>query len=135
MGSAHDQAEVTALKATAAQRLAAGQAELDLRISGRAGSSPLPITSWRAAHLWDALRHAYAVLGFHQVADDVFRGLITLTGETKAIDRDLEARARTLAGWKGYTTNLTGQTPKLVIDAYHRLWRIEKSFRTSKHDL
>ncbi len=35
---------------------------------------------------------------------------ITLTGETKAIDRDLEAKARALAGWKGYTTNLTDQT-------------------------
>ncbi len=60
---------------------------------------------------------------------------IALTGETKAIDRDLEAKARALAGWKGYTTNLTNQTPKFVIDAYHRLWRIEKAFRMSKHDL
>ncbi|VBA54941.1 hypothetical protein LAUMK142_04879 [Mycobacterium pseudokansasii] len=60
---------------------------------------------------------------------------ITLTGETKAIDRDLEAKARALAGWKGYTTNLTDQTPKFIIDAYHHLWRIEKSFRMSKHDL
>ncbi len=60
---------------------------------------------------------------------------ITLSGETKAIDRDLEAKARALAGWKGYTTNLTEQTPKFIIDAYHRLWRIEKSFRMSKHDL
>ena len=60
---------------------------------------------------------------------------ITLSGETKAIDRDLEAKARALAGWKGYTTNLTEQTPKFIIEAYHRLWRIEKSFRMSKHDL
>jgi hypothetical protein len=60
---------------------------------------------------------------------------ITLTGETKAIDRDLEAKARALAGWKGYTTNLTGQTPEFVIGAYHHLWRIEKAFRMSKHDL
>jgi transposase len=47
----------------------------------------------------------------------------------------LEAKARGLAGWKGYTTNLTGQTAEFVIDAYHQLWRIEKSFRMSKHDL
>lgn len=60
---------------------------------------------------------------------------ITLTGETKAIDRELEAKARALAGWKGYTTNLTDQTPEFVIGAYHHLWRIEKSFRMSKHDL
>ena len=26
-------------------------------------------------------------------------------------------------------------TPEFVIDAYHQLWRIEKSFRMSKHDL
>jgi transposase len=47
----------------------------------------------------------------------------------------LESKNRALAGWKGYTTNLTGQTPEFVIDAYHQLWRIEKSFRMSKHDL
>ena len=40
-----------------------------------------------------------------------------------------------MAGWKGYTTNLTDQTAEFVIDAYHQLWRIEKSFRMSKHDL
>jgi hypothetical protein len=33
---------------------------------------------------------------------------------------------------KGYTTNLVSQT---VIDAYHQLWHIERSFRMSKHDL
>ena len=27
------------------------------------------------------------------------------------------------------------QTAEFVIDAYHQLWRIEKSFRMSKHDL
>ena len=36
---------------------------------------------------------------------------------------------------KGSTTNLTTVSPEFVIDAYHRLWRIEKSFRMSKHDL
>jgi transposase len=60
---------------------------------------------------------------------------ITLTGESKSINRNLEAKARALAGWKGYTTNLTDQTPEFVIGAYHQLWRIEKSFRMSKHDL
>jgi len=60
---------------------------------------------------------------------------IKLTGATKAVNRDLEAKTRGLAGWKGYTTNLTGQSAQFVIDAYHQLWRIEKSFRMSKHDL
>jgi hypothetical protein len=60
---------------------------------------------------------------------------IKLTGADKSINRDMEAKARALAGVKGYTTNLTDQTPEFVIGAYHRLWRIEKSFRMSKHDL
>jgi hypothetical protein len=60
---------------------------------------------------------------------------ITLTGAEKSVNRDLEAKARTLAGIKGYTTNITAPTPEFVIGAYHQLWRIEKSFRMSKHDL
>jgi hypothetical protein len=59
---------------------------------------------------------------------------IKLSGATKSIDRELEAKARALAGWKGYTTNLTDQTAQFVINSYHQLWRIEKSFRMSKHD-
>jgi hypothetical protein len=60
---------------------------------------------------------------------------IKLTGATKTVNRELETKTRALAGWKGYTTNLTGQTPEFVIGAYHQLWRIEKSCRMSKHDL
>ena len=60
---------------------------------------------------------------------------IQLSGATTSVNRELEAKNRALAGWKGYTTNLTGQTPDFVISAYHRLWHIEKSFRMSKHDL
>src|SRR4029077_6450623 len=54
---------------------------------------------------------------------------------TKSVNRQLEAKTRVLAGWKGYTTNLTNVSAEFVIDAYHQLWRIEKSFRMSKHDL
>jgi len=60
---------------------------------------------------------------------------IKLTGATKSIDRALETKTRALAGLKGYTTNMTGASAEFVIDSYHRLWRIEKSFRMSKHDL
>ncbi len=60
---------------------------------------------------------------------------IQLAGATKSVNRALEAKTRALAGWKGYTTNLVGQPPAFVIDAYHQLWRIEKAFRMSKHDL
>ena len=60
---------------------------------------------------------------------------IQLSGATKSVNRQLEAKTRALAGWKGYTTNLTKVSPEFVIDSYHRLWRIEKAFRMSKHDL
>ena len=46
-----------------------------------------------------------------------------------------QAKTRALAGWEGDTTNLFGPDVIFVIDAYHQLWRIEKAFRTSKHDL
>jgi len=60
---------------------------------------------------------------------------ITLAGGDKSVNRELEAKARTLAGWKSYITNINHPSPEFVIDAYHQLWRIEKSFRMSKHDL
>jgi len=49
-GSAHDEAELEALKAAAQQRIAAGQPELDLGLDP-AGGSPLPITSSKMSHL------------------------------------------------------------------------------------
>ncbi len=78
LGSARDEAQLAALKAAADERLAAGQAELDLGVACRRGSAPLPITSSRAAHLWNALGRGYDVLGFDEAADgdDVFRQLV-----------------------------------------------------------
>jgi len=66
---------------------------------------------------------------------------IQLSGGTRAVNRELEAKARALAGIKGYITNLaacpdgTPVTPEFVIGAYHQLFQIEKSFRMSKSDL
>jgi hypothetical protein len=60
---------------------------------------------------------------------------VTLTGGTRAVNRDLETKARALAGWKPYVTNLLDADPAWVIGAYHQLWRIEHAFRMSKHDL
>ena len=60
---------------------------------------------------------------------------IRLVGADKSVNRDLEAKARALAGWKGYITNLPDPDPEFVIGAYHRLFQIEASFRMSKHDL
>jgi transposase len=66
---------------------------------------------------------------------------VQLAGGTRTVNRTLEAKARALAGLKGYVTNLaacpdgTPVTADFVIDAYHQLFQIEKSFRMSKHDL
>lgn len=85
IGSAHDAARLEVLKAAARQRLAAGQGELDLGVDsvaasgGRRGDGgPLPITSTRMAHLWDALGQAFDTLGFDaaSVGDEVFRQLV-----------------------------------------------------------
>jgi hypothetical protein len=79
IGSAHDDAQLELLKAAAKQRLAAGQEELDLGLdAGADRGGPLPITSSRMGHLWDALSHAYEVLGFDAATDtdEVFRALV-----------------------------------------------------------
>jgi len=80
IGSAHDDAGVELLKAAARQRLAAGLGELDLGLDGAVGGSggPLPITSSRMEHLWEALACAYEVLGFESATegDEVFRALV-----------------------------------------------------------
>jgi hypothetical protein len=60
---------------------------------------------------------------------------VKLTDATKTVNRELETKARALAGIKGYVTNIADPTPELVIGAYHRLFQIEKSFRMAKSDL
>src|SRR4029453_3233956 len=78
LGSAHTEGELELLKAAARQKLAAGQGELDLGLNASpAAGGPLPITSSRMGHLWDALEHAYRVLGFDTATgkDAVLRDL------------------------------------------------------------
>ena len=59
-------------------------------------------------------------------------GSSSSTAPTKSVNRELEARARDLAGLKGYITNLaacpdgTPVTAEFVIGAYHRLWQHRK---------
>jgi hypothetical protein len=66
---------------------------------------------------------------------------IQLSGGTRSVNRELEDKARALAGIKGYVTNLaacpdgTPVTAEFVIGAYHQLFEIEKSFRMAKSDL
>ena len=81
---------------------------------------------------------ARAVAGLAPVKRNRF---IALDGAVKSVNRELEAKARTLAGIKGYVTNLTAcpdgtpVTADFVIGSYHQLFEIEKSFRMSKSDL
>jgi hypothetical protein len=66
---------------------------------------------------------------------------IQLSGGTRSVNRELAAKARDLAGIKGYITNLaacpdgTPVTAEFVIGAYHQLFEIERSFRMAKSDL
>jgi hypothetical protein len=94
VGSAHDDLELEALKAAARQRLAGGQAELDLGLEASLGTGepavsssssspspsarPLEIASSRMGPLWDGLCGAYDALGFDRAAgkDEVFRQLV-----------------------------------------------------------
>jgi hypothetical protein len=81
---------------------------------------------------------AKAVAGLAPVKRNRF---IALDGATKSVNRELEAKARSVAGIKGYVTNLATcpdgipVTADFVIGSYHELWNIEKSFRMSKSDL
>ena len=62
---------------------------------------------------------------------------VKVTGATKEVDQALVDRARQLAGLKGYVTNLpvTAMDGQAVIDAYHDLYQVERSFRMAKSDL
>src|SRR3954453_21283298 len=66
IGSAHDDAELTALKAAAEQRITEGQQQLDLGLDFDAAAvsgGPLTIVGSRAGHLWNALSTVYDALG------------------------------------------------------------------------
>ena len=84
MGSTHDEAELEALKAAAAQRIAAGQLELGLGLEPGDGG-PLPIISSRMGHLQDALEYGYRVLRLANpdaiyADDDGYRALLEIEG-------------------------------------------------------
>jgi hypothetical protein len=81
---------------------------------------------------------AKAVAGLAPVKRNRF---IQLDGATKSVNRELEHKARTVAGIKGYITNLavcpdgTPVTPEFVIGSYRQLFQVERSFRMAKSDL
>jgi hypothetical protein len=59
------------------------------------------------------------------------------SAEGVAVDEKTLARARRVAGLKGYVTNIpaTTMSAQELIAAYHDLWQVEASFRMSKTDL
>lgn len=62
---------------------------------------------------------------------------VKTTGDARTLDHSALARARRVAGLKGYVTNIpaTLMRPGEVISSYHDLWHVEQSFRMSKTDL
>ena len=75
LGSAHTDAELSALLAAARDRLHPGQGELDLA-QGRVPTGHAVITGKRHAVLWQVLAGAYARLGFDAVDDAAFAQLV-----------------------------------------------------------
>ena len=62
---------------------------------------------------------------------------VTGSRDALRLDEAALARARRLAGLKGYVTNIPASTMEAgeVIASYHELWHIEQSFRMSFRDL
>jgi transposase len=59
---------------------------------------------------------------------------LTIKGAQREINLAIVEKSRHLAGIKGYVTDLDIPAQQ-VIDAYHQLFQVEKSFRMSKSDL
>lgn len=62
---------------------------------------------------------------------------IKTRGATRSLDEASWERALSLAGWKGYVTNIPRSMMSAgeVISSYHELWHVEQSFPMSKTDL
>ena len=104
--------------------------------------------SWRAVWAFSAKRFARdnrTLTAQENRARDVISGaksartprFVKNAGGTPALDEKALARARKLAGLKGYVTNIpvSVMPPAGVISRYHDLWHVEQSFRRSKTDL
>ena len=59
---------------------------------------------------------------------------LTIESERKTLNQTLIDKAYALAGIKGYVTNLN-LSPQKIINVYHQLFNVEKSFRMAKSDL
>jgi hypothetical protein len=104
--------------------------------------------SWRAVWAYSAkraARHGKTLTAQENRARAVVAGekaartprFVKTSGDARSLDKAALARARQLAGLKGYVTNIHAQVmpSSEVIGSYHDLWRVEQSFRMSKSDL
>jgi hypothetical protein len=104
--------------------------------------------SWRAVWAYSASRAARdnkTLTAQENRARDVVAGdttaraprFVTIKSDARALDEASVARARRLAGLKGYVTNIpaTVMPASDVIASYHDLWHVEQSFRMPKTDL
>lgn len=105
-------------------------------------------TSWRAVWAFSRKRYVRDNATLTQQANrakDVIAGaktartprFVKTAGAARSLDHKALARARRLAGLKGYVTNIPHglMPPAEVIASYHDLWHVEQSFRMSKTDL
>lgn len=77
IGSAHDDAELAVLMASARGRIHEGQQTLDLPVAAETtASGGAVVTGSTSEALWDVLSDAYRRLGFDAVADEAFRALV-----------------------------------------------------------
>ena len=79
------------------------------------------------------LEKAQAAISTPSKITNRFR-FVRTEGRKPTLNTDLLTKAEKLEGVKGYLTN-TNLPETVIIDRYHDLWRIEKSFRITKSDL
>ncbi|WP_035320878.1 IS1634 family transposase [Brevibacterium sp. VCM10] len=104
--------------------------------------------AWRA--VWQyrrkrALRDEQTLNAQRNRAIDVIEGIraqksarfVKTKSGAKDFDEAAYTRAMTLSGWKGYVTNIERSIMPAaeVVESYHDLWHVERSFRMSKTDL
>lgn len=89
VGTAHGEAELSALMSVARSKLYPGQCQLDLGSgAGDTSAGQAVITGKTSAVLWQVLTSAYARLGFDALADDAFAQLVMarIVGPTSKAD-------------------------------------------------
>lgn len=104
--------------------------------------------SWRAVWVYSAKRFARdskTLTARESRARAVVAGrrrprgtrFVTTHRGDQVVDEAALARARRMAGLKGYVSNIPAGVMGAdeVIASYHELWHVEQSFRMSKHDL